>query len=105
MHVRVGDASIRFPFVHIYIRQLYSRRRTGGSETAVTADVGVETAKLTFFLLGSDLAGEEIIVAESGVSLLRHAEPLRKHRPAVGRVMSLPVNVVDRVQFTVIYSL
>lgn len=69
------------------------------------ASVYLETVNLTFFLLGSNLAREEIIVTKCGVSLLRHVEPVQKHRPVVGRVMSQPANVVDRAQFTGMYSL
>lgn len=71
------------------------------------ASVYLGTVKLTFFLLGSNLAREEIIVTKCGVSLLRHVEPVQKHRPVVGRVMSQPMNLLTgyNLQLFIVYMI
>lgn len=71
------------------------------------ASVYLETVKLTFFLLGSNLAREEIIVTKCGVSLLRHVEPVQKHHPVVGRVMSQPMNLLTgyNLQLFIVYMI
>lgn len=99
-----------FPFVDISVKgavfpQVDRQEPDSHQCQCQRVSVCLETVKPTFFLLGSNLAREEIRATKRGVSLLRPVEPVQKHRPVVGRLMSQPMNVVDRVQFTVIYSL
>lgn len=84
--------------------QVDGQERDGHHCQCQRASVYSETVKLTFFRSGSNLAGEEIIVTKCAVALLRHVEPIQRHRPGVGRGLSQPTNLVDRVQFTVIFS-
>ena len=69
----------------------------------------LEATKLTFFLLGSNTAREEIIAAPCCVSLVcgkgegeGHAAPVQKRRVMVGRVAILPTSAVYTVRATVV---